>query len=345
MFRNKEEIKEYIEQLSPEVLKISEVSVRDITLLGSGESNLNYLADLGSKKVVFRLHLEDNTRDKPKKEYLILKKIECLNIAPKALLYDISNTEGSFIILEYVEGNALPSDYQLSDKQFLTLAKELAVLHSSSVHGGVPKNKFSYSGYLARFEADIEYIKRKLQIGKIKDTFVETLYKIDAVMRKDVRENKVKNLFSMTHGDIAPQNMVETDSGFKFIDWESAGIGDPAAEIVFVIDEIGFPITKKQKKLFVEEYFNYCKDPTLKERISLFKKLIRFEQVLWCIKRVYEIKDRELSKAYLKKETLLDILGYMKDCVMRLVKCRIGCSKKDFEPKLIFPEKFRIQLV
>ncbi|MEK6903465.1 MAG: phosphotransferase [Nanoarchaeota archaeon] len=219
MFETKQKIKEYIEQLSPEVLKISEVSVRDITLLGSGESNLNYLVDLGSKKVVFRLHLEDNTRDKPKKEYLILKKIECLNIAPKALLYDISNTEGSFIILEYVDGNALPSDYQLSDKQFLTLAKELAVLHSSSVNSGVPKNKFSYSGYLARFEADIEYIKRKLQIGKIKDTFVETLYKIDAVMRKDVRENKVKNLFSMTHGDIAPQNMVETDSGFKFIDW------------------------------------------------------------------------------------------------------------------------------
>ena len=171
---------------------------------------------------------------------------------------------------------------------------------------------------------------------------MNTLNKITALLNKEVKASGMKNVLCITHGDIAPQNMVKINTGFKFIDWESAGIGDPAAEVAFVIDEIGFPISEKQKRIFIKEYLKYRNDPTLVQRMNLFIKLIRFEQVLWSIKRIYEIKDKELSTDYLEKENISDIISNLNFSIEKLERLRLGSKKIYLDKKHIFPSNFKI---
>ena len=164
----KNKIKEYFEKLDPTILGLKKVVITSIKKLGLGEANINYLVTTPEKEFVFRLHLEHNTANKPKKEYNILKSIETLNIALKPFFFQIkSKMFGlSFIILEYIEGKALPSDHQLLDKEFKILAKELASLHSNKKIKGIPSNKLTYEGYLHRFKQDLLYLKNKFLIKK-----------------------------------------------------------------------------------------------------------------------------------------------------------------------------------
>jgi len=337
-------IKRYFEGMNPKILGVKKVVITSIKKLGIGESNLNYIVETLERKFVFRLHIEHNTINKPKWEFIILKSIEKLNVAPKPFLYELKNKmfRSSFIILEYVEGKALPNDYQLSDEQLKILAKELTILHLYKITKKIPPNKLSFKGYLTRFKQDIRYINKKISENKLGNSFSETLLNIKNILIKEVRKNEEKNVSCITHGDIAPQNIIEVPSGFKFIDWESAGIGDPAAEVAFVIDGIGFPISETQKKAFLNEYLKHRCDSTLQQRINLFIKLIRFEQVLWSIKRIYEINDKELSIEYLAKENKFEIVSYLNWSIEKLLKLELDCNKMDFNGKKIFPSNLKI---
>jgi len=339
-------IEKYVESIKPSALGLtSPLKIQKITKLGLGEGNSNYLVKIDNQKFNFRFNLEKNTFGKSKKEYTILKAIESLKIAPKPFFYD-PDIKNGLLVLEYIDGVAFPSDYHLSNRQFAILAKELAELHNLKSPENAQKNRLSYVGYQNRFKTSIRYLKKKFAKYGLNKKFVVLCQEVTNELSSEIIESGVKNKFSITHGDLAPQNIVKTKNGFRFIDWESAGIGDPAADLASVIDEIGFPMTSAQRKLFLKEYAKERSDKTIIKRMNLFVKLIRFAQVLWSINRVYEIKDRELGEEliteYLKKGNFEHVVEYLDYSINRLIEVDNHLSKKDFEKQNLFPKSFKI---
>lgn len=292
----KAELKVMIENLNPKLFGVEKVSIDSFKKLGIGEGNLNYLFKIKNKKFICRINIDRGVPNKSKKEYESLKRIENLNIAPKTFYYHPKDKKFSygFIILEFIEGKPFRMKKRTyTQKQVKQIAFVLAELHSKN-YEGLLKKDYSFQYYLKHCK---DYIKTiNMHNNKLKNELAEIHNRIGNFLSK-----KEEHKFSLIHGDVCPQNIVETKNGLKLIDWESLQCSDPAKDIANVL--IDLELKKDDLNLFLREYQKIRKDPTIFERAKTYAVLLRAVYFLWEITRSFEIINKELPKDYLKKTT------------------------------------------
>lgn len=307
------DIKEYLERLDARILGLDgEVSSFKIQRIGLGESNLNYLAVVNDRKFNVRINMDPNSPGKSRKEYVSLRIVEPLEIAPKVYHFEPSKKYlgETFIILEYLEGKPLDKYGKTGDAIVRKLAKVTADLHNTDFKGiewDMKKKRSSKTYILKEIKRRIDYIK-----GKRKKYFPQKREFENALAgsyRKlqSLRFPK-KSRYVLGHGDIAPQNVILSRGRLRLIDWEDMDLIDPALEIAIIYDSFDF--SDGQKEAFLQEYLKARKEPELERRIQLFWPFQLFGVFCWSIMHVYEIGEEEMHGDFLKEQNLKEHIAY-----------------------------------
>ncbi len=306
----KSQLKEIIKKINPELFGVKEINFASFKKLGVGEGNLNYVFKLGNKKFICRVNIDKEMPNKSKDEFDNLKKIQYLGISPKPIYLHDKNPK--FIILDFIKGHPFRMGKRtFTDSQVKNIAKILASLHNQKINS-MKKREYTYSHY---FEESQEYFK---QINKYtKNKFSDILSILDSQIMSQISKKETHE-FGLIHGDLCPQNLVETDNEIKLIDWESVKYSDPAKDIANIL--IDFELNKQQLDLFLREYSKLRFDKTILNRAKTFAILLRYVYVLWEITRTFEIINKELPKEYLQKTTAKSHLNEAKKQFNKLKK-------------------------
>ncbi|QXO19098.1 MULTISPECIES: phosphotransferase [Vibrio] len=159
-------------------------------------------------------------------EYQILKAIQSSQLSPAAMLV---NEWG--LLVEWIEGDSL------TDKpSFDGLLRMQARIHELAINH-IPVVPFSFTARVDHYWMQIK--------PELKTEQVRALY-------EDWRNppNLAEVAQCLCHFDLAGYNMVKTESGYKVIDWEYAGIADPRLDLALSINVAGEKI--------LDAVFRYC---------------------------------------------------------------------------------------
>lgn len=287
---------EYLGSLDPQVLGLSKIGKVLCTPLDGGTSNITYLAHLDTKKFVIRFHPKsDNKADHTAEEYQKLKGAKGMH-APKALYLGKPDfIDSSALIMEFVEGEHKEFN-DLSSTEVKNFAHAVADIHKITRDGVFSKCpdfpedvKGTQYNYLQSYidntitrwldEADPSlYAKDKEIIQAAQEELQKQMGK-----HKDAFSNTT---FSYLHNDIVILNVLWNNNQPTLIDWESPSFGDRADEVAYI-----FAINNTSSEFeqtFLEEYEKYIDDPTLRQRVEVYKLKNRLMDVTWAISKLDE---------------------------------------------------------
>jgi thiamine kinase-like enzyme len=336
-------IVEYVRKIDPEVLGLKEESMVEAKKLGLGQSNLNYLVKVDGKQFIFKINMDPNRPYKSRTEFDSLKIVEKLGIAPKAFHYESSKDYfgETFIVLEYLEGESLENK-TISDEITEELARVVARLHNTSVghiEKRLRKSRSSKRAMLCRIKQRIDYVKvRRKRYFPAEDRFSNLLAK--TLRGFNERKISIKPNYVLGHGDIAPQNVIMHDGKLVLIDWEDLGLIDAGVEIAIIFDSFDF--SEKQKGLFLREYLNSRKDPTIRRRIRAFWPIQLFGVFCWAVMHVFEVGEEELHERFIQEQ---DLQGHVDYAKKMFEKCRsegIFSKKTRWKSSDVFPKKYLV---
>ncbi len=338
----KNKIIQYFEGLKSAQLGLrNKIIVENISELGLGESNLNYLVIANNKKFVIRINMDINNPDKSKREFVALKSIENLHIAPKVFILDDSkiHINESFLIMEYVEGVSLDkAKKKLNMKIIRKLAELVANLHSLKVSKNLQKERSNYNAWISIIKERMDYIKKQRSKYFEEDIFDKLLDETFSKIKRIAKSAKYKNIFCLGHGDICQQNIIIHKGKLKLIDWESLGLRDPASDIGMIFEGFGIDLTKKQEDEFLKQYLKIRHDETIRERLRIFKPIIQFEQFVWAVMHVFGIGEKEMHEHFLERKNIQEHITYAKRCFDKCIKSGVIDKKwSKIKQSEIFP--------
>ncbi|MFD3162469.1 phosphotransferase [Herpetosiphon sp. NSE202] len=86
------------------------------------------------------------------------------------------------------------------------------------------------------------------------------------------------------------RNFLQTPTGFVSVDWENAGWGDPAFEIVDLMTHPAYAtVTLQQWQAFVTAYCRFGDDPSASQRIEIYRTLMLIWWVVRWQRYLYEV--------------------------------------------------------
>ena len=296
-------LKEIINKLNPKIFGVNKINITSFKKLGVGEGNINYLFKIKNKKFICRLNIDKRHPKKSEEEFKSLKKVEKLDIAPNVLYLHKPDKEFplGFIILEFIEGKAMRMKRRrYTTNQIKQLTRILSKIHNFNTKG-FKRGWYKYKQFL-----EFDFIKkiRKNIANKYKDFFI----KLEKIMYEQIPNENHK--FTLIHGDVCPQNILETKKGLKLIDFEHFELSDPAKDIGNLLVDLRFD--KKKMDLFLKEYFKFRKDKDILKRAKIYEKMFRYLYFIWEIFRAFEIKQKKLPKEYLQKTSAKEHLNEAK---------------------------------
>jgi len=275
------------------IMELAKRYAKELSFLGEGNGNFNFLVQEGEKKCVlrFKKSKEKQFMDSLEREYVFLKYFEeCgIDFCPKALYYDKTR---NFLIESFLEGGKL-SQKKFSPQAIDLFAKKIWQIYSLSVSDF---HKFCEENGFKKYEMDdpIESLERfgfKRLEGVRKDA-------IDKKTRKWLGDRLKENLEYLkglsydkvggfSAGVIQNDVFIEEDGKMSLYDFEFVNIYD-GPPLVWV--KIHGDFSKKQFDYFVERYSHYSgvSKKKLLEGIKKREKIIRVNDVIWAAMKLDE---------------------------------------------------------
>ena len=346
---DKEAVAKYFANLPKGVLGTMPISVCSVSRLNLGESNLNFLVVTNQGKFVFRINMDSASDTKSASEFDSLRALAGLRIAPEAFHLDESKVPfgETSLVVKYLEGKPLSEleEGKISAESTAKLAHIVAVVHSideRKLAMLLPVRGLTYESWFTRMGKDIEYVRQNRKRRSLKNGFNKLLSDSFDRLQETSVESAPPNASAPGHGDICAQNVIVDDDGaMRLVDWENFGLWDPAAEIAMVFEAFGLDFPVDRELEFLSVYTSLRQDQTLRERLDVFRRIVRFEQLTWGIRHVFEIANGEMNKAFVEATKMSEHLAFVDFCLTRLVKT--GSIDLDLEeiPELeIFPQTF-----
>jgi aminoglycoside phosphotransferase (APT) family kinase protein len=347
---DKKAVAKYFANLPKGILGPMPISVSSVSRLNLGESNLDFLVATNQGKFVFRINMDPASATKSALEFDSLRALAGLRIAPEAFYLDESKVPfgETSLVVKYLEGKPLSEleEGKISAESAAELAHVVAVVHSideKKLAIQLPVRGLSYESWFARIRKDIAYVGRNRKSRSLKSGFDKSLRDSFDRLQETSVKSAPPNVSAPGHGDICAQNVIVDDDGaMRLIDWENFGLWDPAAEIAMVFEAFGLDFPVDRELEFLSAYTSLRQDQTLRERLNVFRPIVRFEQLTWGIRHVFEIANEEMNKAFVEATKMSEHLAFVDFCLIRLVKT--GLIDLDLEeiPELeIFPQTIR----
>ncbi|MCP4543178.1 MAG: aminoglycoside phosphotransferase family protein [Chloroflexi bacterium] len=302
---------DYVKTLDPVALGITKADIDDIQVadLPKGVWSFSYWVRIGPKQFVFKVHppLAANKglllENSGLAEFLSLKRIVHLDIAPQPILFD--DTGKLFgrpvLIYEYARGTMLT----FSDQAMVKVAEIYSKLHTLDVS-----------------EEKSFRIRDETLIGLMRD--VEERFAIYE-NRDDVSPQQAQHFcqyvemtkvhiagkdlgtcpMALIHADPTPSNFV-VGPQVVLIDWQTPMIGDPAYDIwaftsdAFTLWDSDRSPTPAQKALFRDTYLTLREDQTFGERMILKEPLYLLQYGLHCAIRYCDYESGKIPPHLVK---------------------------------------------
>ncbi|MFX0113448.1 MAG: aminoglycoside phosphotransferase family protein [Candidatus Hodarchaeota archaeon] len=336
----KGKIKAYLMNLDLSKLGLAlDSEILTITSLGLGESNLNYLVKMSEKSFLVRINVEPSLPKKSLWEFEVLKLLEPLRVAPRAYHCEMNSEEvgAPFIIIEFFDGEDLTNE-KLTASRIRQLARLVAQIHNIDV----PTEK---QEHFRKFEAHpavlweslgrrVDYLAKKWKKHEINNRV--TYYIHETAERLKNSELDFEPILRLGHGDIAPQNVLVRNSQLQLIDWEAAGLMDPAQDLAILYDS--FDLLMEQQELFMEVYTRKIEDVQIRRRIKALWPWQVFGAFLWSLMHAFEIKDNELHKEFVRYQDLGDHISYSEKMFEKCKVAGIFPEDLNWAAEKVFPK-------
>lgn len=191
----------------------------------------------------------------------------------KYITYPIKNTNSNFqvdigpaiiTLFNYIEGNTLEDEYPFSRVLLEKVAKGIARIHkvdykSSSKNAKIENFEIPFEEDLKRILDDLEDITepKNQDIRHLIEYIIPRKNKVlDFLRQLHVYQNEIKRSLKkmvLTHGDIWGGNLIlDSDNNLYIIDWESAMIAPPEADLRHYLLEDFEYFIEKYKEEFEE---------------------------------------------------------------------------------------------
>jgi len=344
---NENAVAKYFVGLPTGILGPMPISVSRVSRLNLGESNLNFLVVTNQGKFVFRINMDSASATKSASEFNSLRALAGLRIAPEAFHLDESRVPfgETSLVVKYLEGKPLSEleEGRISVESAVKLAHLAAVVHSideKKLAIQLPVRGLSYESWFARMRRDIDYVEQNRKSRSLKSGFDRMLRDSFSRLQKASVKSAPPNVSAPGHGDICAQNVIVNDDGaMRLIDWENFGLWDPAAEIAMVFEAFGLAFPADRELEFLSAYTSLRQDQTLRERLNVFRAIVRFEQLTWGIRHVFEIVNGEMNKAFTEATKMSEHVAFVDSCLIELVKAGLIDLDLDEISELgIFPQ-------
>jgi len=273
-----------------------------VSFIGSGEANLNYLAESGDGKVVVRVARQDvptATRFENERHYMEFISAMGISFAPSTLLYD---GDKQIHVVSYVPGLDR-SVVGLDDVQrdiFISQLKQLnSITHEQYLSWCNNKKIVAKPIQTSEERIKVNIVDRLSYIESQKDNSFATELLEWAQSKKDrffTLEKRVEKMNTFFHGDLrwnfGGGNLRVQDNEVCFIDWEMSGFKhDGMLEIADVLGSI--PL--KYFDVARETYWKYLQDEPGYEGVN---KAIeygilwgKFANPIWSAERYLMLRD------------------------------------------------------
>lgn len=226
-----------------------------IKKIKTGLTNHNYIICTENLTFVLRINNPRSTHlgINRYREDAIVKTLSQLNIAPRILYNDPASR---YSVFEFLKGRTWSAKDFASAHQKQKL--KTLIQHYQSIT--LPNTAHLQRDYHAYFQ------HYQHQISRTRLSGFRNKQKSFLRFKRWLRVGALLHLpAALTHHDITPGNIIETDTGLKIVDWEYAAIGWPQLDTIFL-----------------------CKHPTFRKNSA--KRLINeahawAEEIWWLIRR------------------------------------------------------------
>ncbi len=254
-----------------------------ISYFKSGAGTHLYLICDNRRKYLarFNYYPKKNEWGVKEQEYKILNLVASAKIAPKVYYLNKNNPlKQHFTIVDFVEGKDLQ---KITTAHVINLAKTLKKLHvtftfKKSGDTVPPKDCLPYtcdiySTYANGEDKQIEQYLNLKGINTVIEPYNRIKNKLGTYFNGLTCFNDIKE-FSLIHGDLKKENIIDTGKKLVLIDWECGGSDIPEMDIGNVF--AGCKLSKKHQALFLKTYYKKLPEPVVLERIYAIKKVLDF---------------------------------------------------------------------
>jgi aminoglycoside phosphotransferase (APT) family kinase protein len=204
----------------------------------------------------------------------------------------------------------------------------------------LPERGSTYESWFSRMKKDMQYVRRNRKDWSLKDDFDRLIKESFERLRTTALKSAPANVVTVGHGDICAQNVIidRSDGKMRLIDWENFGLWDPAAEVAMAFEAFGLDFPSDAEREFLRVYGRIRGDETLNRRLKAFRPIVRFEQLTWGLRHVFEIANGEMNRAFVEATDMSKHIAFVDFCLTKLVKTGIIAVDLDRIQELkIFP--------
>jgi|ERR1035437_6010436 thiamine kinase-like enzyme len=218
------------DEIKSKIEEIAGGNVESITKIGSGVNNAVYLINVNNKSFSLKIK-ERGIYDFFDNESTALRILDGF-IAPKLYLYNDSDRDSKFLLLEYITGAPIKSISEIG-------ISELALL-VSKIHSRTQREKSIQSNLNTDLKAylDDKCFSSIDELENIKFSKISELTKAcNTVLKKSVQFDYSDPYHEvLIHGDLNVTNIIRDESGiWRLIDWELSRFAQIETEIAALI--------------------------------------------------------------------------------------------------------------
>ncbi|MGC8538174.1 MAG: phosphotransferase [Candidatus Micrarchaeia archaeon] len=223
----------------------------------AGEMRINRIAAIGSKRYLVRFGKNaskaKNLRSL-RKEYLALKAVDGMGIAPRAYYLERGRKfDKPFMLLDYIEGKPL---HGLTKDRLIEIAGIVGRLHAhvptASERKQIDSHELAWFVPIVlggRVQSAISFSGKYISAGSAR-TISEAYEKIKSM---DFSNTQLR----LIHGDLSLQNMLYGKSGIKLIDFNTFCISEPELDLAQFFYRTA--LDGNERQIFLREYGKYSK--------------------------------------------------------------------------------------
>lgn len=271
-----------------------------------GTDNLLWRVASRGTEAVLKLHLEAG-QARGRRQFDAHTVFAPLGLAPAPLWYEHA-PEGlprPVSVYAWQEGHPVAAGSDLPDG----LAHAVARIHATDP-GGVQRfspHPYSLDFYWRIEQASIATVQRWLAQAALQPTAAIYNQLSDAAAQVVEQALPLWATAPATpvHGDLQLEHALMTPRGICFVDWEMAGLGDPALEIARFLHHSRTLVGVESLAAWVDKYLSVMDSPGLEQRIAAYNSLLPFHATTYLLLGLHQHATPD--------PTFLDALPFLTD--------------------------------
>jgi thiamine kinase-like enzyme len=234
-------------------------AVPDVERLESGRTNVNYRVRCAGEKYFARV-----AADLPHHSIVRAHEIRCaecaaaLGVAPAVVF-----AGDGVLITRFIEGATLRQGDAAAPAMVERIVRLLALVHEGRLPPGMPDvNPVGFSrAYLARLRPGI--------LGE------EDRHRIESILTAAPKGRQI----SLIHTDLIPENIIDDGERLWLVDWEYAGLGDPATDLANLAMNFALDAQGCREAVAIHGGVSV-------EAVEALKDAVVVREALWCLTQI-----------------------------------------------------------